>query len=1205
MDGFGFVKFRIVAVQNWFDISKASFSLINHSPVANANGPYNGIATNPIAFYSNDSYDPDGDALTYLWDFGDESTSVEENPTHTYTSPNNYTVTLTVTDTYGKSAADTTTATIFSETFETIRPTGAYNPDAWITPANGYDWNPRTYTYKKSISKKPSISFGGSTSNESINAWQDKTNYWHSAWLYVTFEGLAAGAMNDLIEIVVTDKNGNLKHTILPSTIGITKKEFAQKLNMSDWGDGFNNIANLRVRVNGYRTGGADGAEARVFDVRIDGDTASPVKDYTRGIYSSLPSDNSNLTTVYTPAEVIDVDSDDDDRVSQTGNDLLDQYAIHQFKRKTSDHSVTITWNGQLNSTVVEAYAQSFKPNNSGLLTGVGIFLEKVGSPNGSLRVRIKSELGGEVLAESNSIAESSITFPYSWKTFTFVNPASVVAGNTYYIEIWRNKFDTINYPEVTMRDCPDFEGFASVRNGGNWQSGGPGGYSILFKVYIDGVVDVDPICYVPITPDRGIAGLDWQNIYLEANNRMTSSWVLLDTDLYNGSTTDINLSGAVTSDDYFDNDWITLRVHATTTNAITSLTTDMIDFTASLTGTVTDSSTGLPISNVIVTVTDSFNTYTTATDSNGKYTVSGLAQGSFTATFEKSGYFMQTINGTLIAGETLILDTQLEPKPPLIVTITSPQDGAVVNSSPITVTGNVSNNANVTVNGIQASVTDGIFSASIPLIEGQNTITATATDQYSQTASHSITVTLVTKGTVSGRVTDASTGLPISSATVSVTDSLNITQNTPTDSDGNYTITAVASGTFQGNVLKDGYHPYTFSGTMSPGQTIIINAALNPILPIISNIDVINITTDSATITWTTDQLSDSRVEYGETTAYGSLVTDPLFTTSHSLTLTNLTPGTTYHFKATSTNNYGFSSSSNDDTFTTRAFMATTIGDYGNVTVMEVTGNYNAKNPDGSINALPRQEIAKEFLRLHPDTYDFLVFFSNFDFSMPDPAAKAFYLEVKNDIQGIGKPLFDSSALFGSNGKLQGTIDMGNISTMITNPVDPMFEETINTLSHEQLHRWGASVKFRDGSGNISTALLGKDGNHWSFLLDTDASVLYGNDWQDNGNGTFTSTGGGKYYSPLDLYLMGFYQSSQVPSMLLIDNQNIDPAGLPEAGATISGTPLYITIDDIIAAEGERLPSASASQKIFKTGFILIARPGLSAEVRYPESRI
>lgn len=112
--------------------------------------------------------------------------------------------------------------------------------------------------------------------------------------------------------------------------------------------------------------------------------------------------------------------------------------------------------------------------------------------------------------------------------------------------------------------------------------------------------------------------------------------------------------------------------------------------------------------------------------------------------------------------------------------------------------------------------------------------------------------------------------------------------------------------------------------------------------------------------------------------------------------------------------------------------FTATTIGDYGNATVMEVTGNYDAKNPDGTLNSEPRQAITKEFLRTHKDEYDFLVIFSNFDFQMPETEVKAFYLHVKNDTQGIGKQPFDYSTFFGSNGKLQGIIDMGNIATFV-----------------------------------------------------------------------------------------------------------------------------------------------------------------------------
>ncbi len=273
--------------------------------------------------------------------------------------------------------------------------------------------------------------------------------------------------------------------------------------------------------------------------------------------------------------------------------------------------------------------------------------------------------------------------------------------------------------------------------------------------------------------------------------------------------------------------------------------------------------------------------------------------------------------------------------------------------------------------------------------------------------------------------------------------------------------------------------------------------------------------------------------------------------------------------------------------------FTALSLGDYGNVTVMEVTGNYDAYTQDGSVNSAPREAIAKEFFKTHKDEYDFLVIFTNFDFLMPDDGhAKGFYLGIKNNVQGIGQDIFDNTSFFGSIGRLQGAIEMGNISTIATDPLDPKFEDTLYMLSHESMHRWAAYVKFKDSSGNLSNALLGKDGIHWSYLLSS-GSVLYGNQWQDKGNGTFTSVGEGKSFSPLDLYLMGMIDKSKVPPMLLIDNSNIDPAKRPQAGETISGTARYVTIDDIIATIGPRAPDAASSQKNFKTAFILLSAPG------------
>src|SRR5215212_419100 len=61
-----------------------------------------------------------------------------------------------------------------------------------------------------------------------------------------------------------------------------------------------------------------------------------------------------------------------------------------------------------------------------------------------------------------------------------------------------------------------------------------------------------------------------------------------------------------------------------------------------------------------------------------------------------------------------------------------------------------------------------------------------------------------------------------------------------------------------------------------------------------------------SATITWTTDEASDSRVEYGTTATLGQSASDAARVTAHSVRLTGLTPGTTYSYRVRSADDAG-----------------------------------------------------------------------------------------------------------------------------------------------------------------------------------------------------------------------------------------------------------------------------------------------------------
>jgi hypothetical protein len=85
----------------------------NVNPTASATGPTEGdvgIAVN----FQGDGTDVPADELSYKWDFGDGETSNEQNPSHTYTEPDTYSVQLTVFDDDGGQASEKLTIKIYN-----------------------------------------------------------------------------------------------------------------------------------------------------------------------------------------------------------------------------------------------------------------------------------------------------------------------------------------------------------------------------------------------------------------------------------------------------------------------------------------------------------------------------------------------------------------------------------------------------------------------------------------------------------------------------------------------------------------------------------------------------------------------------------------------------------------------------------------------------------------------------------------------------------------------------------------------------------------------------------------------------------------------------------------------------------------------------------------------------------------------------------
>lgn len=243
---------------------------------------------------------------------------------------------------------------------------------------------------------------------------------------------------------------------------------------------------------------------------------------------------------------------------------------------------------------------------------------------------------------------------------------------------------------------------------------------------------------------------------------------------------------------------------------------------------------------------------------------------------------------------------------------------------------------------------------------------------------------------------------------------------------------------------------------------------------------------------------------------------------------------------------------------------------------------------------------IAKKFYENHPDVFDHLTVFLNFDYDLGGNAY-AYELNVKNEILGIGLPIDDMSSDFGSNGRLRSFLNMGTLSGPNRYPDDPnqIFlgtNSTIGIMGQESGHRWLAFTPFQDGLAPSYT-ILGRDESHWSFFFDSDGSVMEGNDIEDRGTGLgmqrFKTVGATYTYSKLDQYIIGLLGKEDVPPMLFVENKygTVKTASSsPQVGETFGGTRRDISINSIIAANGTRVPSVLESPKVFRQAFILVS---------------
>jgi hypothetical protein len=234
----------------------------------------------------------------------------------------------------------------------------------------------------------------------------------------------------------------------------------------------------------------------------------------------------------------------------------------------------------------------------------------------------------------------------------------------------------------------------------------------------------------------------------------------------------------------------------------------------------------------------------------------------------------------------------------------------------------------------------------------------------------------------------------------------------------------------------------------------------------------------------------------------------------------------------------------------------------------------------------------SRRFYQRHPDEFDQLVFFTD---TPVVTDAFAFETTVRNSIEGIGVETYDFSAELGSAGALQSVVNMDRISKYPNAPAQRLFGEysTLGILAHETGHRWLARLQFSDVNRQISDQLLGRQLAHWSFFMDTDGSVMEGNEIEDLGGGQFRTSSAAEKYSRLDQYAMGLLPPSEVPGWFYVEApiSTHDREDAAVAGHRFNGTRREVIIQNVIEALGPRVPAAADAPRLHRQAFIFVRR--------------
>ncbi len=225
--------------------------------------------------------------------------------------------------------------------------------------------------------------------------------------------------------------------------------------------------------------------------------------------------------------------------------------------------------------------------------------------------------------------------------------------------------------------------------------------------------------------------------------------------------------------------------------------------------------------------------------------------------------------------------------------------------------------------------------------------------------------------------------------------------------------------------------------------------------------------------------------------------------------------------------------------------------------------------------------DAANELISLYGDRFDFIGFWTNFDPTTRVGGAN--FRNLYNQSSGFGLGPIDQRASLGLNSdRVQGFVTMYDLHLTANWDLNV-------TLDHEFGHRWMVfMLPLLDGR-------VMRSGAHAQTALDAQGG-MHAVDWagdlnpkcRDPANNADT----GVVWGWMQLYLMGYADQAETDagmSQQRYMDDSVDSCPNQPYGGPVSTW----TVQDIIDANGERLPAAADARKHFRTGWILIHQPG------------